>query len=604
MKKGWLFVCCLLTLSLLLGGCKKNTTVTSDDTSSDPVSDTSENGNPSANPEDEESPANWSKFDLDASWAGSDTFLRCSDGGVDIEGDGSGVSYAVGKLSITKAGTYVLSGSLEGQIYIKAEDVEKVHLVFNGFSLTCSDYSPLYCEEADKVSITLADGTENSVTDNGSGYVQGTTSGNGRFAGAIHSKSSLTINGAGSLSVTTSYRHGIVSNKNLRIVSGAITVNAVEDGLKGKKTLSACGGTVRVTAGGDGLKVNEDDDEEKGYLVIEDGNFTVEAGGDGLDVSQLIRITGGTVRVNSVDHALRSMGEVKIGGDAVLELDAYSGKSDSDAKAIKAEGDVTVSGGTIRISRSFEGIESKNASVYITGGHIEINASDDGINAETFIEVSGGYLFVKASGDGLDSNGDLIFSGGTTIVQGPTSNGDGPLDCGDFNSVIRVTGGTLIAYGSAGMAKYPDESASTQYCMGYTVMLQQGKVYSLRDADGNAICTFEARQDAQSLCISSPEMKDGATYTLYEGAVPTGTAENGYYADPTSTGGSESLSFTVSSILSTNAQGGFGGFGGMGGGPGGFGGNPGDPPDGFGGGGFGGNPGDLPGDPPDGNPPR
>lgn len=587
MKKwGWLFVCCLLTLSLALGGCKKNTTVPSDDVPSDPASEAFDNGNTSSTSEDEESPVSWSKFDQDASWEGSDTFLRCSGGDVDIEGVGA--SFTSGKLSITEAGTYVLSGTLEGQIHIKVDDTEKVHLVFNGFSLICTDYSPLYCEEADKISITLADGTENTVTDNGSGYVQGTNSGNGRYAGAIHSKSSLTINGTGSLSVTTSYRHGIVSNKNLRIVSGTIAVNAAEDGLKGKKTLSACGGTVRVIAGGDGLKVNEEDDEEKGYLVIEGGDFTVEAGGDGLDVSQLIQITGGTVRVNSVDHALRSMGEVKIGGDVTLELDAYSGKSNSDAKGIKAESDVTVSGGTIRIPRCFEGIESKNASVTISGGHIEINASDDGINAETFIEVSGGYLFIKASGDGLDSNGDLVFSGGTTIVQGPTSNGDGPLDCGDFNSVIRVTGGILIAYGSAGMAKYPDESVSTQYSMGYTVILRQGSVYSLRDENGNAICTFEALQDAQSLCISSPEMKNGATYTLYEGAAPTGKAENGYYADPASTGGSESLTFTVESILSTNAKGGPGGpggFGGFGGGPGGG---------GPGGGGPGGNPGDPP----------
>ena len=218
---GWIFVCLLLTLSLALSGCQ-----TSIDTSEMPSDSASENSvagitSGTSEGEDTDTPASWSKFDLETSWVGSDTFLRCSGGNVDMEGGGA--TFASGKLSIKEAGTYILSGNLEGQIYIEVDKAEKVHLVFNGFSLTCADYSPLYCEEGDKISITLAEGTENSVTDNGSGYVQGTNSGNGRYAGAIHVKPSLTINGTGSLTVTTSYRHGIVSNKNLRIASGKIT---------------------------------------------------------------------------------------------------------------------------------------------------------------------------------------------------------------------------------------------------------------------------------------------------------------------------------------------------------------------------------------------
>ena len=544
---GWI-LCCLLAVSLLVSGCNTSVAEPGDLIGdSDPAAETSDVNSPDQ-PEGD-TLASWSSFDMNTEWKGSDTFLRCS--GNDVSMEGGGATFASGKLSITEAGTYVLSGTLEGHIYIEVPDTDKVHLIFNSFALTCADYSPVYCEEADKVSITLAEGTENSVTDNGSGYVQGASTGNGRYAGAIHSKSSLTINGTGSLSVVTTYRHGVVSNKNLRIVSGTITVQAPEDGMKGKNSLSARGGTVRVTAGGDGLKVTKEKDEEKGYLAIEGGDFTIEAGGDGLDVTRLIQVTGGTLRVNSIDHALRSMGSVEIGGSALLELDAHSGKNDSNAKGIKAEGNVEISGGTIRITRSFEGIESREGSLRISGGHIEVTARDDGINAETLIAISGGYLFIHATGDGIDCNGDIEISGGTTVVQGPTSNSFGALDCGD-NDVIRVTGGVLIAYGAAGEAKYPDASQSTQYAMGYTVTLRQGTVYSLRDANGNAICTFEALQNAQSLCISTPDMQNGATYKLFEGALPTGDAENGFYADSTAAGGNGILTFTVSSILSTN----------------------------------------------------
>lgn len=534
-------VCGLLLLALCSGCASSGGGETSSDGGSADPSVSDEPGG--AVDPDGDSPASWSNFDLDAAWSGSDTFVKCEDGNVTIE-NGTGASYASGKLSITQAGTYVLSGSLDGQVFVQVADTEKVHLVFNGFSLTCADYSPVYCEEADKVSITLADGTENSVTDTGSGFVQGTNPGNGRYAGAIHSKCSLTINGNGSLSVETTYRHGVVSNKNLRIVSGDISVQTAEDGLKGKNSLSARGGTVRVTADGDGLKVSEEEDPEKGYLAIEGGDFTVECGGDGLDVPRLIRVTGGTLHVKSGDHALRSLGDVEIGGDAALELDAYSGKDDSDAKGIKAEGNVEISGGTLRVTRSFEGIESREGFVKITDGLVELTASDDAISAETFIEVSGGSLFADARGDGLDSNGDLVFSGGTVVVQGPTNNANSVLDCGDDGGVIRTDGGFLLAYGSAGQAKYPD-ATSAQSHLRIEAELRKGTVYSLRDGDGNAVCTFVLRQDAQSVCVSASALRSGETYTLFADVTPTGGETNGLYGDPASEGGNEVMTVTA-----------------------------------------------------------
>ncbi len=546
------WVCLLLCFSLSLALCCACASSGGGGTPSD-GEEPGESANPSVSNgrgddpvnSDSDSPASWSNFDLDTAWFGSDTVLKCENGDVTVE-NGTGASFASGRLSITQGGTYVLSGSLDGQVFVQVADTEKVHLVFNGFSLTCADNSPLYCEDADKVSITLADGTENSVTDNGSGFVQGTDPGNGRYAGAIHSKCSLTINGNGSLSVVTTYRHGVVCNKNLRIVSGEISVQAAEDGLKGKNSLSARGGTVRVAADGDGLKVSEEEDPEKGYLVLEGGDYTVECDGDGLDVSRLIQVTGGTLRVKSGDHALRSLGDVKIGGNAVLELDAYSGSEDSDAKGIKAEGDVKVSGGSLRVTRSFEGIESREGFVKITGGQVELTSSDDAISAETLIEVSGGSLFADARGDGLDSNGDIVFSGGTVVVQGPTNNANGTLDCGDDGGVIRTDGGVLLAYGSAGQAKFPDAGSSAQCYVRIDAELTEGTVYSLRGADGSAVCTFVLRQDAQSVCISVPALQSGAKYTLYESVTPTGDDAHGLYADPASSGGSAFKTFTAS----------------------------------------------------------
>lgn len=71
-----------------------------------------------------------------------------------------------------------------------------------------------------------------------------------------------------------------------------------------------------------------------------------------------------------------------------------------------------------------------------------------GGNSELYIKIAGGTLTVSADGDGLDSNGGLLVTGGTTIVYGPTSDGDSALD---YDGSAIVTGGTLAAIGSAGM---------------------------------------------------------------------------------------------------------------------------------------------------------
>ena len=88
-----------------------------------------------------------------------------------------------------------------------------------------------------------------------------------------------------------------------------------------------------------------------------------------------------------------------------------------------------------------------------------------GGNSELYIKITGGTLTVSADGDGLDSNGGLLVTGGTTIVYGPTSDGDSALD---YDGSAIVTGGTLAAIGSAGMTESFDEASTqpviTYYC--------------------------------------------------------------------------------------------------------------------------------------------
>ena len=280
--------------------------------------------------------------------------------------------------------------------------------------------------------------------------------------------------------------------------------------------------------GTDGIHGDNDEDSDKGFVYICGGTFNIDAGDDGIHSSQNLSI-----------------------------LD-----------------------GTINISNSYEGLEG--LCIDISGGTIDLTASDDGLNAAggtdnsqsggsqgndmfavtegACINISGGYLHVNASGDGLDSNGDLVISGGEIYVSGPTSDGDGTLD---YNGTATITGGTLVGAGSSGM-----EQTFTTADQG--VILTEvssgtaGSTISLSDEDGNELVSWAADKEYTSVIISTPDIKEGSTYTV----TTNGTATE----------------ITMSSLIygsaNTNAPGGNGGGPGMGGNDS----NGGTPPDGNGGG--------------------
>ncbi|MEI3219247.1 MAG: carbohydrate-binding domain-containing protein [Lachnoclostridium sp.] len=101
---------------------------------------------------------------LDDSWskdtAGTLTLNKDS-----ITSDDKTVQIDKTTATITKAGTYILTGTLtDGQIIVDAENKGDVKLVLNDADINCSSSAPIYIKSGNTV-ITLADGTENSVSD-------------------------------------------------------------------------------------------------------------------------------------------------------------------------------------------------------------------------------------------------------------------------------------------------------------------------------------------------------------------------------------------------------------------------------------------------------
>ena len=460
----------------------------------------------------------YSDRDLDASYEADEAVT------VDL-------STVSGDYTITAAGVYVFSGTLnDGSIVVNAGEEDKVQIVLSNASITNSDGPAIYAVEADKVFVTAADQTENTLSDGGS-YASDTFGNNPD--GAIFARCDLTINGTGTLTVDGNYKFGIVGKDDVVIANVTLKVTAVSDGIVGKDSVSIGSGTVTIQAGGDGIVSENSEDETVGSVLIDGGTINIQTTGSTADSAKGIKaqaalvINGGSVTIYAEDDALHSATSVTITNGTLSLASGDDGIHSDDL--------VAISGGEITISQSYEGIEG--GSITVSGGDIDVTASDDGLNAaggadsssgngprgnDAFaadtsksIVISGGTITVNADGDGVDSNGTLAISGGTIYVSGPTASNNGALDSG---STMTISGGVVVAAGSAGMAQAFDQS-STQASLSYTFasVQQAGTVITLKDASGNVIASYTPLKQYQNVVISAPGLASGQTYSLYSG---------------------------------------------------------------------------------------
>ena len=244
----------------------------------------------------------FTKFDQRDSWTEAVT-ITFSDEGVLV--NGSGVSVDGTTVYISAKGTYLLSGTCaDGQIVVEVTKEDKVQLVLNGLNLTCTDSAPLYVLRADKVSLTLAPGSENSFTD-AAVYTRVFEK---EPNACVCSRDDLSINGTGSLTVTGLNNNGIGTKDDLRIVNGTITVTAVKNALKGNDSVAIKGATIVLDAGKDGIKAENAEDADKGFVYIESGDITITAGDDAIQGQQDVTIKGGSISVSADGKTINSKG--------------------------------------------------------------------------------------------------------------------------------------------------------------------------------------------------------------------------------------------------------------------------------------------------------
>ncbi len=537
---------------------------------------------------------------------------------------GKGASLSENKVTVTAEGTYLLSGEAEHmQLVVDADKTAKIQIVLNGLTLINQDGPAIYIRTADKVFLTLAKNTENTLSD-GNDYT--ITDEDTTLDAALFSKEDLTINGNGMLIVNGNFKHGIVSKDDLVITGGDINVTAQIVALNGKDCVKIASASITLNAGTDGIRSDNTEDNTRGYIHISSGTLDITAGNDGMQAETLlsiedgtvkiksgggsanastksddswndrwggwggfggyntsssaneesakglkataaILITGGNIFIDSSDDAIHAGGDIQIADGTLMLTSGDDG--------VHADSTLKISGGDINITKSYEGLES--AEILIAGGKITLVASDDGLNAAGgndlssmggrpsmgMFESSTGSITISGGYLLVDATGDGIDSNGALTVTGGITLVNGPTNSGngplDYASTADISGGVFIAVGASGMAQSFTSAKNQGVIFTATGTQSAGKTLTLCSEDGSVIVSFTPKKSYQCAVITAPGIQKGNTYTLLVGTQLQNADENGYAENTTYEGGTKIAEIEMTSEL-------YGSSGGMGGG--------------------------------------
>lgn len=417
--------------------------------------------------------------------------------GTSISCDAPSVVISGTTATITKGGTYIIRGGLaDGSIVVNVSTKDKPHLVFDGAQINSATSAALYIKSAGKVFLTLAEGSQNTLS-NGGSFV----SNDGNIIdGAVFAKPDLTINGSGKLTVNSPAAHGIVCKDDLAVTGGDLTINSAFHAIDVNDSVRIKDSTLTMDSGKDGIHAEDADNAATGFVYISGGSLQIDAEGDGISAALTAQIGGCTADIcagggyeNGEDHSSgygdfmgggmgpggMPPGGPRPGGRATAATDADS----TSMKGIKAGKGLLISSGKITVDAADDALHSDTLLI-VNGGNIQLASGDDGIHAETDLSLTAGVVKITNCYEGLEAQNIRIIGGdismicmddGMNAAGGVDGSGEGGRDQmvpsgkpGDASSgSVEISGGKLYVQASGDGI---DSNGYLKITGGYTVV--------------------------------------------------------------------------------------------------------------------------------------
>ena len=520
-------------------------------------------------------------------------------------------------LTITESGTYTLSGYLEnGLIHVNAKKADVI-LELDDLEIANTDQACIYVQKANSVTIVLSDGSTNVLTSGDEtlwtdldpiserksesemwGGNQKSNkdiprhNSNSELSNAdnddrppfppdmfedendnddssdeedlkdeekavIYCKDDLTIDGSGTLIINGYIKNGIQCADNLIVDNGCFYIKALGTGILGRDSLTINGGSMNISSHKDALK-STNDDEDKGWVVINDGDITLASAKNGvhaessltinggkIDVVQsyeglegrFITINDGTVDIVSSDDGInayggssnfggpggfdrhdnpdwenRPDGQSRPNGQMNTDKQSNSDGSDKPDRQLPPDRQDAQERPDKPFGPGMGGRNNIDNKTTLPINKSEVSATyesreDSEGNPLSYLVINGGTITVDAQGDGLDSNGDLVIYGGSIIVQGPSNNGNGALDSGtESGGKLLIHGGTIIAIGASGMAETFEEGSSQAAIRNIDNEFKTGDIITIKNTAGNELTSLTAKTSGNCIVFSHPDL--------------------------------------------------------------------------------------------------
>lgn len=487
-----------------------------------------------------------------------------------------GVSHSSGLVYITKAGTYLLKGNLEGNIIVDKCNEQDVKLIFDNVNITSKGSSaPITFKKSNgKRIITLKENTVSTLKDSTSNF------GDSADETLIEAKTvSLTINGKGNLNLISQSisSTGIECKDELFVINANIDINTTNHGIKVDKYIHIENANIGIKSKNDGIKTDitpislEEaqtfaNSLENGYIYIKNTNLNIDSGDDAILANSCIYISNKdtndiNIKTNSgtpntinesVSNSVNGKG-IKVTGITYLSgtnetivdsnveenysiiIDGGNTNINANGDAISSRGNVliesghitvssgddgihaeylnTIRGGNINVSKSFEGIEGAGVEIY--GGDIIVNSIDDGINASNSSTNYDAHIYIGGGNIEVNAEGDGVDSNGWMEISDGNLIINGPT--GGMNGSLDSDKGILVKSGNilavGSRGMVETPSSNSNQCyININLSSKTKDKIVIFDSSDNEIFSYTPTKEYQSVVLSLKQFEKGKTY--------------------------------------------------------------------------------------------